>query len=196
MTIALTIAIATHEANHALVATALGDDTPRRYGRLSLNPFRHVQVGMLIVFVLLGVGWGSTPVNPSKLRPDPRIGSAIVAVSGPLANLALAYLFSIPLRTHMNLPGEVLQFLGVAISLNILLFVFNLIPFPPLDGFTVLLGLLPSALANALRPLERYGVFLIPALFLLSFFGINILGPYIRSAMGVVSRALGIPSLS
>jgi len=195
MTAALIVAISAHEANHALVATALGDDTPRLNGRLSLNPFRHIQVGMLIVFVLLGVGWGSTPVTPSKLRPDPRIGSAIVAVSGPLANLALAFLLSLPLHGDLNLPTYLRQFLGIAISLNILLFVFNLIPFPPLDGFTVLLGLLPSPLANAIKPLERFGVFLIPALFLLSFVGINILGPFLTSAMALVSRALGIPSL-
>ena len=195
MTGALIVAISAHEANHALVATALGDDTPRRFGRLSLNPFRHIQIGMLIVFVLLGVGWGSTPVTPSKLRPSPRTGSAIVAVSGPLANLALALLLSLPFRAHWNLPDFVLQFLLIAISLNVLLFVFNLIPFPPLDGFTVLLGVLPSTLAAALKRIERFGVYLIPALFLLSFFGFNILAPFLYSAMAFVSRGLGLPSL-
>ncbi len=193
LTAALIVGIAFHEANHAFVATALGDDTPRRNGRLSINPFRHIQPGMLIVFVLLGFGWGSTPVNPSNLRPSPRIGSAIVAVAGPLANLVLAVLLSLPLRGNVELPALGEQFLRVAILLNLLLFVFNLLPIPPLDGFSVLLGVLPARLASSLKKLERYGVFLIPALFLLSFIHVDVLGPTLFTAVNIVARTLRIP---
>jgi Zn-dependent protease len=176
MTVAFILAIFVHEGNHALVATALGDDTPRRAGRLSLNPFRHVDLTGLVIFVLAGFGWGWTPVNPGKLRPDPRIGNALVAAAGPLANLALAFLLSVPLRAGVAMPPLLAQFLLLAVALNLLLFVLNLLPIPPLDGFTVLLGLLPEHLAAALKPLERYGIGLaLGVLVLLPLLGVDIL---------------------
>jgi Zn-dependent protease len=181
MTVAFILAIFVHEGNHALVATALGDDTPRRAGRLSLNPFRHVDLTGLVIFVLAGFGWGWTPVNPGKLRPDPRIGNALVAAAGPLANLALAFLLSVPLRAGVAMPPLLAQFLVLAVALNLLLFVLNLLPIPPLDGFTVLLGLLPEHLAAALKPLERYGIGLaLAVLVLLPLLGVDILQTLFR----------------
>lgn len=206
MTLAFIAAIAVHEANHALVATALGDDTPRRAGRLSLNPMRHIDVTGLIVFVLAGVGWGWTPVNPQNLRPNPRAGNAMVACAGPLANLALAVLLSLPLRMHLLAPGNlevgdpwlgalvplVRYFLFLAVALNLLLFVFNLIPIPPLDGFTVLVGVLPAHAAFVLKQLERYGGALILALlFLPAMLGFNFVGLIFEP----VARAFGLWSL-
>jgi Zn-dependent protease len=189
-TLAFIIAVSVHEANHAFVATALGDDTPRRAGRLSLNPMRHIDKTGLLVFVLAGFGWGWTPVNPFKLRPNPRLGNAIVAVAGPIANLAMALLFSALLRANLDLPVVVYQFLAAAALLNLLLFVFNLIPIPPLDGFTVLLGLVPRNLAETLRGLERYGLGLLFVLLILPqfFFGVDIVG-YL---FGVFARVFGI----
>ncbi|MSQ23020.1 MAG: site-2 protease family protein [Chloroflexi bacterium] len=192
LTAAFIIAVACHEANHAFVATALGDDTPRRAGRLSLNPLRHIDVMGIVFFVLMGVGWGSTPVNPWKLRPNPQIGSALVAAAGPLTNLVLALLFAAPIRAGMEMPPLLHQFLLAATSLNLLLFVFNLLPIPPLDGFTVLLGVLPPKPAAALRQLERVGPGLIMVLFFASsFLGINVLGVF----LGPVARALGLAGL-
>lgn len=188
--LAFVVAIAVHEANHALVATALGDDTPRRYGRLSLNPIRHIDLTGLVVFVLVGVGWGWTPVNPQNLRPNPRAGNALVAAAGPLANLALALALSLPLRAELAMPLLLQQFLFVAAALNLLLFVFNLIPIPPLDGFTVLLGLLPGHLARALQQLERVGPGLILAFLVLpSFLHINVIG----MIYSPVARVFGFP---
>ena len=192
MTFAFIAAIAIHEGNHALVATALGDDTPRRYGRLSLNPFRHVDRVGLIVFVLAGFGWGWTPVNPQNLRPNPRMGNAIVASAGPLANLGLAILLSIPLRLEVAMPEIVHLGLYLAVALNLLLFVFNLIPIPPLDGFTVLVGLLPRDLAAPLKRLEQYGFLLIMGLlFVPSMLHIDVIG----IIFGPVSRIFGLPAL-
>jgi Zn-dependent protease len=192
MTAAYVMAIYVHEGNHALVATALGDDTPRRAGRLSFNPLRHVDRTGLIIFVIAGFGWGWTPVNPRNLRPDPRIGNALVAAAGPLANLALAFALSLPLRAGAELPPLLHQFLFLAAALNLLLFVLNLIPIPPLDGFTVLLGLLPAHLAAALKPIERAGVGLIFALlFLPSLMGVDVL----RLVYDPVSRLFGLASL-
>jgi len=188
-TLAFIIAVSVHEANHAFVATALGDDTPRRAGRLSLNPMRHVDKTGLLVFVLAGFGWGWTPVNPSNLRPNPRLGNAVVAAAGPIANLGLAVLFSMLLRANLGFPPVVNQFLAAAAMLNLLLFVFNLIPIPPLDGFTVLLGMLPDRLANSLRGLERYGLGLLFALLILpQFLGFDVVG----RLLAVFARTFGL----
>lgn len=192
-TLAFIVAVSVHEANHAFVATALGDDTPRKAGRLSLNPMRHVDKTGILFFVLAGFGWGWTPVNPRNLRPNPRIGNAIVALAGPGANLGLALLCSTLLRADLDLPPLAYQFLAAAALLNLLLFVFNLIPIPPLDGFTVLLGLLPARLASSLRGLERYGLGLLFALLILPsfFFHIDIVG----ALLSVFARAFGISGL-
>lgn len=192
LTLAFLLGVAFHEANHAVVATALGDDTPRRHGRLTLNPLRHIDLIGTITFVLAGVGWGWTPVSPWKLRPDPRIGGALVAVAGPLANLLLAFLLSIPLRAGIDVSPTLRHFLLVATTLNLLLFTLNLLPIPPLDGFTVLLGLLPSSMAASLQQLERVGpglIFLL--LFLSGILGLNVLGIF----FGPVARAFGLPGL-
>jgi Zn-dependent protease len=191
-TVAFILGLYVHEGNHALVATALGDDTPRRAGRLSLNPMRHVDKLGLIMFIIAGFGWGWTPVNPANLRPSPRIGNAIVAAAGPLANLLLAVLLSIPLRGDLNLPVLLHQFLFVVVSLNLLLFAFNLIPVPPLDGFTVLVGLLPAPLARSLRQVERFGPgLMLVVLVVLPLIGLNV----VSLLFGPVSQVFGLRSL-
>jgi Zn-dependent protease len=194
-TLAFIVAVSLHEANHAFVATALGDDTPRRYGRLSLNPLRHLDPLGVLMFILAGVGWGSTPVSPWKLRPSPRVGSALVAAAGPLANLMLAYLFSLLLRAGAvapPLPPLVHEFLVVAVALNLLLFVFNLLPLPPLDGFSVLLGLVPEPLAAPLKQLERLGPGpILLLLLLIPLTGINV----IQMLFAPVAAAFGLSGL-
>ncbi len=197
-TIAFVIAVSVHEANHAFVATALGDDTPRRYGRLSLNPLRHIDAMGILFFALAGIGWGSTPVTPAKLRPNPRAGHALVAVAGPLANLGLAILFSLPLRSNMALPPLAHEFLFIASVLNLLLFVFNLIPIPPLDGYSVLLGVLPLPLAWKLRGLERYGLGILLALLVLpGLLGLRIpgCGEPLACLFSPIARLFGVASL-
>lgn len=195
LTVAFFMAVAFHEANHAFVASALGDDTPRRYGRLTLNPFRHIDPMGLLMFALAGIGWGSTPVTPSKLRPDARIGGALVAVAGPLANLVLAFALSIPLRMGLSMAPILHQFLFVAVNLNLLLFVLNLLPLPPLDGFTVLLGIVPRAASESLRQLERMGPgILLMVFFLSSLVGINFLG-FLRFFIGPLAALLGVSGL-
>src|SRR5581483_1227699 len=192
LVIAFIAAIAIHEANHAFVATLLGDDTPRRYGRLSLNPMRHIDKTGLLVFVLAGFGWSWTPVNPLKLRPNPRAGNAIVAAAGPIANLVLAILLSIPIRMHAELTPELDRLLLIGVILNLILFTFNLIPLPPLDGFTVLVGVLPRQAAASVKQLERYGpMLLLAVLFRPTFVGIDIVGMIFRP----VVHAFGLPAL-
>jgi Zn-dependent protease len=195
-TIAFIVALSVHEANHAFVATALGDDTPRRHGRLTLNPLRHVDPMGILFFVLAGFGWASTPVNPNNLRPNPRTGNAIVALAGPVANIALAIVLSIPLWAGLELPPPINQLLRIGIFLNVLLFVFNLLPIPPLDGFTVLLGVLPRELAYKLQGVERYGIgILLVVLVVPSLLGFRIpgCGHPIFCLVQPVARALNLP---
>src|SRR5919197_5140213 len=131
----LLIAITWHELAHALTAEYLGDDTPRRSGHLSPNPFRHMdQYGIVLLFVSVfasggngGFAYGFTPVNELSLRPNPKLGGGIVAVVGPLSNLLLAGLLAIPLRLGLlDTNPDVWTFVGRALFLNVFLAIFNL----------------------------------------------------------------------
>src|SRR5205807_3994250 len=138
-----------HELAHAVVADRLGDPTPRRMGELSLNPFVHMdQVGIILLVLTsissFGFTYGRTHVTPTNLKFGPQRGNAIVAIAGPLSNLALAgiigLVFTLTSNGVLHLSYDVLDFLFLALALNVILFVINLIPIPPLDGFSVLGG--------------------------------------------------------
>lgn len=176
MIVIILISIDIHELAHAIVADRLGDDTPRRMGEVSLNPFVHMdQVGlMLLVLTSLGsfaFTYGRTHVTPSNLRFGPQRGNAIVAVAGPLSNLAVAAILGIVLSAYQAgqlsfMDITVADFLLLAMVLNILLFVINLIPIPPLDGFTVLGGFLTARQMYSLAPLQQWGPLIILVLFI------------------------------
>ncbi len=183
------IAITLHEAAHGYAALAMGDDTARQAGRLSLNPLAHVDrfgtiilPGFLLVTQLLTFGrvgfmfgWAKpVPVSAWKFR-DPRRGMMVVAAAGPAMNFLLAWLGALALYPVPLLPevvqGPALQFLFYFMLVNIVLGVFNLIPVPPLDGGRIVVGLLPLPAARVWARLERAGilivllvVFLLPAL--------------------------------
>ncbi len=188
------LAFAYHEFAHAIVADRLGDPTPRSYGRISLNPIVHLDIFGLVMLFLAGFGWATTPVNPSQLRGNPRTAMAKVAVAGPLANLGMALLYALPIRLGLVDPapaGDILpsafQLLITGVQINLILFGFNLLPIPPLDGFTILLGILPPDLAYQLEPLRQYGsMILIAALFLLPLAGVNIFGLVTGQVVGAL----------
>lgn len=146
--VGLVIGITVHECAHAWSANELGDPTARYQGRISLNPIVHLDpVGtMLMLYSLLvgfGIGWGKpTPVNPRYFKYGPRVGLALVSVAGPLSNILTAIVFALPLRLGIPLPGTLEIFLWFVVLANIGLAVFNLIPIPPLDGFSILMGIL------------------------------------------------------
>lgn len=178
------LAFAYHEFAHAIVADRMGDPTPRSYGRISLNPIVHLDVFGIIMLLLAGFGWASTPVNPNRLRGNPRTSMAIVSVAGPAANLLMALLWALPLRIGLVTPSPSGGFipslsllLSVGVQINLLLMVFNLLPIPPLDGFTILVGLLPPEMAYQLEPLRQYGtLILIAVIFFLPALGLDIFG--------------------
>lgn len=180
MAILLLTSMPIHEWAHAWTAYQLGDDTAARRGRLTINPLAHLDPVGTIALVFAGYGWGKpVPVAPYRLRGNMRASWALVSAAGPLSNFVLAILAAIPFRlgwlsytgggSAISLADILLQF----ILINLGLMVFNLIPFPPLDGSRILAWILPPKAANAMDRLERVGgMGLLLVLFMLSRFGI------------------------
>jgi len=143
--ITLIIAFTLHEFAHAFTANSLGDDTPRMAGRLTLNPFAHLDLMGTLMLLMAGFGWAKpVPVNPYTLRRKSKAGLMLVSLAGPLTNLLLAVIAAIPLRFNLVpldfISGRFLptlsQFLLEFIFINLSLFLFNLIPLAPLGWRT------------------------------------------------------------
>ncbi|MCH8063274.1 MAG: site-2 protease family protein [Chloroflexi bacterium] len=178
--IALIIGITVHEFSHAISAYRLGDPTAKNLGRVTLDPRAHLdRVGTLLIF-LAGFGWGKpTPVDPRYFKGNGQTGMALVSIAGPISNLMVAGLLAITvhagvfdsplIRTGLMgfLPfsfasgsfgiGPLEYFVGSLITWNFLLAAFNLIPIAPLDGFKIVLGVLPRRQAISWARLEQYG---------------------------------------
>ena len=164
---ALVFSITVHEFFHAYTAYLLGDRTAWSQGRVTLNPVAHFDpYGFLFIILSMaagiGFGWGKpVPVNPLRLR-NPRRDIILVTIAGPLSNFFIAftaaYIHKIIILIAGNSFNEVEVFLTYLVILNVGLGIFNLAPVPPLDGFTVLSGLLPYELARNLEGLRRYGM--------------------------------------
>jgi Zn-dependent protease len=166
--VALVLAITVHEFSHGLVATLFGDDLPRRVGRLTLNPLKHLDpIGTLMI--LIGpIGWGRPmPINPRAMR-NPNLGWALSSLAGPVSNvLAASVVVLLISHIDLGLNRAVLPYIQAFIGINVALAVFNLLPVPPLDGFGFIFGLAPRPLKLALRPLQQFGpLILLAVLFL------------------------------
>lgn len=167
--ITLMIAFSVHEFAHAYVAYKFGDNTAKNQGRLTLNPLKHLDpFGTLLIFIA-GFGWARpVPVNRFFFK-KPRLAGILVSIAGPLSNLLLvsiAFFTSyILLRTGMaeTISTNFFDFLEVFITLNTILFIFNLLPFPPLDGYRIVEDLVPAKVRPKMTQYESYGsvIFLI-----------------------------------
>lgn len=152
---ALILAITFHEFAHAKTAELLGDTTPRKQGRISLNPVKHVSLMGLVSLFFLRIGWGKPVIiDPNKFTKikNKKLGEALVALAGPLTNIVLAFfitiIYGLLLRFNVNLGTENFEIIFhnmmmAMISINLGLAVFNLLPIPPLDGFSIFSLILP-----------------------------------------------------
>ena len=162
--------IAVHEAAHAYSAYLLGDDTAYRAGRVTLNPASHLDLLGSLMLLIAGFGWGKpTPVVPSKLRGGV-LGPVAVAFAGPASNLLIvavcALLYVLPAFQEGYLQLIVLAMAFV----NALLFVFNLIPIPPLDGAKVIFPFLPRSMSGFVAFMNQYGPMILLALVMVAIF--------------------------
>ncbi len=191
----LLVAFPVHEFSHAFVAYRLGDDTAARQGRLTLNPLAHLDpLGSLLLLVSF-IGWAKpVPVAPWRLRYGPRVGNALVAAAGPASNLLMAAVVAVIWRLGLlrDVPTSLLQFVGIFMTINVALALFNLIPLAPLDGFSVLLGVAGPQLARVLEPLRTYGSLILMGLFMVGYLSpqFNIMGTILNDGVTAVMNLL------
>lgn len=169
---AFLISVSFHEYCHALTAHALGDDSAKKSGRLTLNPMAHIDLLGLLFLLIFHIGWASpVPINPAKFK-FPRLYSIITALAGPFSNfvLAVASFLLIKYFPGSFFPAWVgttfVQLLSATASINIMLGVFNLLPLPPLDGSHILTALVISHFPKLAFWLYRYSFFLLLLLFI------------------------------
>ncbi len=165
--VSVLISMTLHEAMHAYASNWLGDDTARVMGRLSLNPLKHIDpfatiLMPVILYIATGIPFGAAkpvPFNPNRLKYD-EFGAALVGLAGPLTNLFLAIIGGLWLRFAIGLDQAtvVTDSILLFMIVNLSFFVFNMIPFPPLDGSRVLYALAPEPLQNVMRVIERSGI--------------------------------------
>ncbi len=186
--LAFVLCITVHEFAHAITADRLGDPTPRRQGRISLNPIDHLDpLGTLMVILMVvtgarGIGWGkAVQVNPANFR-HPRRDMMLVAAAGPFSNLLFALALAVATRTFApHMTPSLREFLIFMVYMNIGLMFFNLIPIAPLDGSKILVGLLPAETAYRYElTMFRFG----PILLLLLVFVVP----------GVLGVLVGVPT--
>lgn len=178
----LLLSLSIHEFSHGMVSTLLGDDTPRRDGRLTINPLRHLDLFGTLMLLTAGFGWAKPVRIDINSYKNKYSGLVLTSLAGPLSNFLIAVLFTFFLRLIVvnDVPAflqteSVINIIQYVMIINILLFIFNMIPIPPLDGSRIV-----TALFNRNREFvqnyNRYGVYILLALLMMNrFFDIEIL---------------------
>ncbi len=184
---------ALHEFFHAKAADLLGDSTPRRLGRLSIDPLVHLDVFGTLMIAFTGFGWAKpVPINPANFRHGAR-DIVLVSIAGPAANLLLVFVFGVlvGLAHEFGVGGAVVSVFEYALLINAALAAFNLLPIPPLDGSRVLAALLPYQMSVAFRQMEAYA-----PLIILVFFFVPGASSIIYAARTALVRSIGFPGVS
>jgi Zn-dependent protease len=190
----LLFSLTVHEAAHAWMADHLGDATARRQGRVSLNPLVHADLVGTVVFPLVAlvahvplIGWAKPVPVDARVLARPRRDYMLVAAAGPVSNLILAVAAALALAAlpispvrlgEPNVSVPLAALLSRAVQLNLMLAIFNMLPIPPLDGGTVLAGLLPRDLAARFDRLRPYGVLVLYAVVATDAFRYVVIPPY------------------
>ena len=202
---ALLIGFAFHEFAHAWVADRLGDPTPRSQGRLTLNPFVHLDFFGSLMALLYQFGWAKPVLTqPHYFKGNKDRGRMLVSIAGPLANLLMGFLAMMGWILTLSLMGNsswtpiISDVFRAIVLMNLGLGVFNLLPIPPLDGFSILRWILPGRFSKVLNTLEVYGMFILVVVLFTNILGV-ILRPaviglytlYHRSALFLLTPFLG-----
>ncbi|MHC1783106.1 MAG: site-2 protease family protein [Anaerolineaceae bacterium] len=196
----LIIAFTFHEFGHAFVADRFGDDTPRRAGRLTLNPIVHLDLMGSLMLLFSRFGWAKpVPINPYALRRSSPSAMMWVSLTGPLANLLLAITAAIPFRLGLVPYSEatnsmfptLFAFLFEFILINLSLMLFNLIPISPLDGKEILDYFLPETWSRRLDGIQPYGpIILLVLVFVGPMVGLNIFSWIMTPALTAIMKLL------
>ena len=170
MTPVILFSLTVHEYSHGKMALLLGDDTAQRLGRLSFNPLKHLDITGVLFFYFVGFGWAKpVPVNGENFQ-NPQRDMMYVAIAGPLANIAMAVGCSFFIRLISPEFSYLFVILAYGIWINVALAIFNMLPMYPLDGSSVLKGMVSHKIAERMTDLDRFGAFLILGVFLLDHF--------------------------
>ena len=199
--VVLFIAFPVHELAHAYTANYFGDDTPRLYDRLSLNPLKHLDPLGSLLLVVAGFGWAKpVPINPYALQRRSPAAVMLVSLAGPASNLLMALLAAIPFRLGLVSVGQAQvdmftsserllptlpQLLWVFTFINLVLMLFNLLPVPPLDGDKILDYFLPPSWQRGLEKIRPYGPLILLAIIFLGLLDF-IISPPLRFLMGLL----------
>jgi len=187
--VVILVSLTVHEYSHGRVAYMLGDDTAKKRGRLTLNPLKHLDPIGTLFFYFMHFGWAKpVPVDPRNLQ-DPHRDMLFIAAAGPASNLVLALIsgfflrFMGPLEQMEQTTFYVFGFLCIAVYCNVALAIFNMLPIFPLDGSSVLKGLVPRRMAMKLDQLDKYFGIILLAVFLTDYF----------AKTGILSSIIQVP---